>query len=40
MCEKAGENEFSSVKLTPDELETATDSVGWCDICKGREEDI
>ena len=33
----AGGNEFTSVKLTPDELEKATDSVGWCDICKGWE---
>ena len=35
----AGGNEFTSVKLTPDELEKATDSVGWCDICKGWEAD-
>ena len=33
----AGGNEFTSVKLTPDELEKATDSAGWCDICKGWE---
>jgi len=26
------------VKLSPDELEKATDSVGWCDVCKGWEE--
>ncbi len=36
----AGGNEFTSVKLTPDELEKATDSVGWCDVCKGWEEDV
>ena len=35
----AGGNEFTSVKLTPAELEEATDSVGWCDICKGWEAD-
>ena len=31
----AGGNEFTSVKLSPDELEKATDSIGWCDVCKG-----
>ena len=31
-------NEYTSVKLTPDELELASDAVGWCDICKGWEE--
>ena len=30
-------NEFTSVKLTPDELEQASDAVGWCDVCKGWE---
>ena len=35
----AGGNEFTSVKLSPAELEEATDSVGWCDICKGWETD-
>ena len=34
----AGGNEFTSVKLFPDELEKATDSIGWCDVCKGWEE--
>ena len=34
----AGGNEFTSVKLSPDELEKATDSIGWCDVCKGWEE--
>ncbi len=33
----AGGNEFTSVKLTPEELEKASDSVGWCDVCKGWE---
>ncbi len=33
----AGGNEFTSVKLTPEELEKATDFVGWCDVCKGWE---
>ena len=31
----AGGNEFTSVSLTPDELEKASDAVGWCDVCKG-----
>lgn len=31
----AGGNEFTSVKLTPDELEKASGAVGWCDVCKG-----
>ncbi len=35
----AGGNEYMSVKLTPDELENASDAVGWCDVCKGWEED-
>ena len=33
----AGGNEFVSVKLTPEELEKASDAVGWCDVCKGWE---
>jgi len=33
----AGGNEFVSVKLTPKELEKASDAVGWCDVCKGWE---
>ena len=33
----AGGNEFTSVKLTPKELENASDAVGWCDVCKGWE---
>ena len=33
----AGGNEFVSVKLTPDELEKASEAVGWCDVCKGWE---
>ena len=35
----AGGNEFTSVKLTPEELEKASDAVGWCDVCKGWEPD-
>ena len=35
----AGGNEFVSVKLTPEELEKATDHAGWCDVCKGWEEE-
>ena len=31
-------NEFTSVKLTPEELEQASDAAGWCDVCKGWEE--
>ena len=34
----AGGNEFVSVKLTPDELEKASEAVGWCDVCKGWED--
>ena len=34
----AGGNEFTSVKLTPEELENITKPKGWCDICKGWEE--
>ena len=34
----AGGNEFTSVKITPNELEKSTGAVGWCDICKGWEE--
>jgi prolyl-tRNA editing enzyme YbaK/EbsC (Cys-tRNA(Pro) deacylase) len=34
----AGGNEYVSVKLTPEELEKASDAVGWCDVCKGWEE--
>ena len=30
----------TSVKLSPDELEKATDSIGWCDVCKGWEEEV
>lgn len=31
----AGGNEFTSVKLTPEELADVTDAIGWCDVCKG-----
>ncbi|MCR5719924.1 MAG: YbaK/EbsC family protein [Lachnospiraceae bacterium] len=34
----AGGNEYTSVKLTPDELLECSLAVGWCDICKGWEE--
>ena len=30
----AGGNEFTSVKLTPAELEQASEATGWCDVCK------
>ena len=36
----AGGNEFTSVKLTPEELEKITEPKGWCDICKGWEEGV
>lgn len=35
----AAGNEFTSVKLTPDELEKASEALGWCDVCKGWETD-
>ena len=31
----AGGNEFTSVKVTPSELEAVTGAEGWCDVCKG-----
>ena len=34
----AGGNEYTSVKLTPAELEAASGAMGWCDVCKGWEE--
>ena len=34
----AGGDEFTSVCLTPDELEKASEAIGWCDVCKGWEE--
>lgn len=34
----AGGDEFTSVKLTPDELERSSGAAGWCDVCKGWEE--
>ena len=34
----AGGNEYTSVKLTPVELEAASDAVGWCDVCTGWED--
>ncbi len=34
----AAGNEYTSVKLTPEELEKASDAVGWCDVCKGWED--
>ena len=34
----AGGNEYTSVKMTPEELEQASDAAGWCDVCKGWEE--
>ncbi len=34
----AGGDEFTSVSLTPGELEKALGAVGWCDVCKGWED--
>lgn len=31
----AGGNEFTSVRMTPAELEKASGAAGWCDVCKG-----
>lgn len=31
----AGGDEFTSVKITPQELEEVTGAAGWCDVCKG-----
>ena len=31
----AGGNEFTSVKITPEELEDISGAEGWCDVCKG-----
>jgi len=33
----AAGDEYTSVTLTPEELETASGALGWCDICKGWE---
>lgn len=33
----AGGSEFTSVKLTPDELESASNAKGWVDVCRGWE---
>ena len=35
----AGGNEYTSVRITSEELEKATAAVGWCDVCKGWEDD-
>lgn len=35
----AAGNAYTSVTLTPDELEKCSGAVGWCDVCKGWEED-
>ena len=34
----AGGNEFVSVRLTPEELEIASEAAGWCDVGKRTEE--
>lgn len=35
----AGGNEYTSVKVTPSELEAITGAEGWCDVCKGWEDE-
>lgn len=35
----AAGDEFTSVALTLDELEVASNAEGWCDVCKGWEEE-
>ena len=35
----AAGNKFTSASLTPEELEKACDAVGWCNVCKGWEEE-
>lgn len=35
----AGGNEFTSVKISPAELEKASGAAGWCDVCKGWQEE-
>ena len=35
----AAGDEYTSVTLTPEELEQASNAMGWCDICKGWEEE-
>ncbi len=36
----AAGNEFTSVTLTPEELQTASEAIGWCDVCKGWEDEV
>jgi len=33
----AGGDIYTSVKMTPEELEQVTGAAGWCDVCKGWE---
>ena len=35
----AAGDEYTSAKLTPEELMTASEAAGWCDVCKGWEEE-
>ena len=35
----AAGDEYTSVTLTPEELERASNAMGWCDICNGWEEE-
>ncbi|MQN00722.1 MAG: DUF1848 family protein [Lachnospiraceae bacterium] len=33
------DKEFTSVKITPEELEKASGAAGWCNVCKGWEKE-
>lgn len=35
----AGGDEFTSVRISPEELEKASGAEGWCDLCKGWQEE-
>ena len=35
----AGGDIYTSVKMTPEELEQVTEAAGWCDVCKGWEDE-
>lgn len=35
----AGGDAFTSVKITPEELVASSNAAGWCDVCKGWEEE-
>lgn len=35
----AGGDEWTSVSMSPEEMEKASGAVGWCDVCKGWEDE-